>query len=95
MFRLWLTAWRSAPGCFRSSETTRPWVSVQTSWFRWQPSRVSPFGALREEISRGWVKVKKGDLTEGMTLLRSDPSAGREGRQAASGQGIHSRSAIP
>ena len=46
--RLWLRAWRSAPCCFRSSETTQPWVSGQTSWLRWRPSRVSPTGVRRE-----------------------------------------------
>jgi len=65
-----------APGCFRSSETTQRWVTGQTSWLRWRSSRVGTF-------YRGWIKVKNGDVTEGMSLLRSSMAAYRASGQQA------------
>ena len=51
--RLWLRAWRSAPCCFCSAETTWPWISGQANWLRWRPSRVSPAGMRRERSVAG------------------------------------------
>ena len=52
-------------------------MSGQTSWLRWRPSRVSPTGGAQGTIYRGWVKVKNGDVAEGISLLRSGSSAYR------------------
>ena len=52
-------------------------MSGQTSWLRWRPSRVSPTGVRMGTIYRGWVKVKNGDVAEGISLLRSGSAAYR------------------
>ena len=52
-------------------------MSGQTSWLRWRPSRVSPSGVRVGTIYRGWVKVKNGDVAEGISLLRSGSAAYR------------------
>ena len=52
-------------------------MSGQTSWLRSRPSRVSPWQRAVGTIYRGWVKVKNGDVTEGISLLRSGSTAYR------------------
>ena len=52
-------------------------MSGQTSWLRWRPSRVSLTGVRMGTIYRGWVKVKNGDVAEGISLLRSGSTAYR------------------
>ena len=49
----------------------------QTSWLRWRPSRVSPTWRAQGTIYRGWVKVKNGDVAEGISLLRGGSAAYR------------------
>jgi len=56
---------------------TQPSANGQPSWLRSRPSRISPSGGAQERISRGWVKVQQGDVTEGISLLRSGASAYR------------------
>ena len=70
-------AWHSAPGCFRSSETTQPWVSGQTQLIAVATEQGFPYWRALGTIYRGWVKVKNGDVAEGISLLRSGSTAYR------------------
>ena len=64
--------------CFRSSAITRPWTSGQTSSLRWRRSRVSPPFVAQGTVYLGWAKVKKGNVAEGISLLRSGLTAYHE-----------------
>ena len=74
--RLWLGAWRSVPGAFarrrqRSlDERADQLVAVATE-------QGFPLWRAQGTIYRGWVKVKNGDVAEGISLLRSGSAAYR------------------
>ena len=69
--RVWLRAWRSAPIAICASETFRPRLSWQTKLIAVAIELGFPHWRAQGTICRGWAKFKNGDVTEGMSLLRS------------------------
>jgi predicted ATPase len=70
MRRLWLRAWRLAPMPICASETLRQVIAVAIDLG-------FPHWRAQGTICRGWAKLKNGDVTEGISLLRSGLAAYR------------------
>ena len=75
--RLWLRAWRSAPGSIRTSETTRPRVSWQTRRIAVAIEQGFPHWRAQGTMCRGWAEIKNGEVTKGISLLRGGSAAFR------------------
>ena len=64
-------------GCFRSSEITQPSDERADQLVAVATEQGFPYWRAQGTIYRGWVKVKNGDVAEGISLLRSGSAAYR------------------